>query len=336
MKEHNQSSKQHNEESKSYDWIMGNYLHCRFLETLDMISSYKLNFYKAAYHMKQILISYQDAGRNFEGVSIKHIKGLLGVHKDNHKYRLQSIKHTIPADLPDSFDAREQWPHCSTINEIKDQGSCGSCWFFLDKSENTSQAAEIVNGVYGADTVTANCAQFWFRRFRSGIFDVKDAPRTGRPAVENVGQRQATHLCSDSPETLGAWLLVPLKRYLTDTAFTAMEKCAGGFPGSAWQYWVYKGIVTGGLYNSHVGCQPYSVAACEHLSKGKRPPCGDIIDTPQCVHMCEKGYNASYTQDKHFGKKSYSIDNDEQQIKTEIFKNGPVEVAFTVYADFFT
>ncbi|KAL9876423.1 histone-lysine N-methyltransferase SETMAR-like isoform 1-T3 [Glossina fuscipes fuscipes] len=58
--------------------------------------------------------------------------------------------------------------------------------FFFDKGENASQAAKIVNGVYGSDTVTANYVQFWFRRFRSGIFDVKDAPRTGRPVVENV------------------------------------------------------------------------------------------------------------------------------------------------------
>ncbi|GFX18292.1 histone-lysine N-methyltransferase SETMAR [Trichonephila clavipes] len=58
--------------------------------------------------------------------------------------------------------------------------------FFFDKGENTSQAADIVNGVYGADTVTANYVQFWFRRFRSGIFDVKDASRTGRHLVENV------------------------------------------------------------------------------------------------------------------------------------------------------
>ncbi|GFV33145.1 mariner Mos1 transposase [Trichonephila clavipes] len=55
-----------------------------------------------------------------------------------------------------------------------------------DEGENASQVIEIVNGVYGADTVTANYVQFWFRRFRSGIFDVKDAPRTGRPVVENV------------------------------------------------------------------------------------------------------------------------------------------------------
>lgn len=36
------------------------------------------------------------------------------------------------------------------------------------------------------------------------------------------------------------------------------------------------------------------------------------------------------------GKKSYSIDSDEDQIRTEIYKNGPVEAAFTVYADFVT
>ncbi|GFW48529.1 histone-lysine N-methyltransferase SETMAR [Trichonephila clavipes] len=48
--------------------------------------------------------------------------------------------------------------------------------FFFDKGENASQAAEVVNCVYGADTVTVNYVQFRFRRFRSGIFDVKAAP----------------------------------------------------------------------------------------------------------------------------------------------------------------
>ncbi|GFV00140.1 histone-lysine N-methyltransferase SETMAR [Trichonephila clavipes] len=52
--------------------------------------------------------------------------------------------------------------------------------------ENASQAADIVNGVYRADTITANYVQFWFGLFRSGIFDVKNAPRSGRPVVENV------------------------------------------------------------------------------------------------------------------------------------------------------
>ncbi|GBM14926.1 Cathepsin B, partial [Araneus ventricosus] len=112
--------------------------------------------------------------------------------------------------------------------------------------------------------------------------------------------------------------------------------CNGGYPGSAWEYWVDKGLVTGGQYNSHLGCQPYTIASCEHHTKGKLPPCGDIVDTPQCVHMCEKGYNASYRADKHFGKKSYSVGSQQDQIKTEIYNYGPVEAAFNVYSDFLT
>ncbi|GFW76289.1 histone-lysine N-methyltransferase SETMAR [Trichonephila clavipes] len=49
--------------------------------------------------------------------------------------------------------------------------------FFFDKGENGSQEAETLDGVFGADTVTANSVQFWFHRFPSGIFDVKVAPR---------------------------------------------------------------------------------------------------------------------------------------------------------------
>ncbi|XP_067125649.1 histone-lysine N-methyltransferase SETMAR-like [Centruroides vittatus] len=58
--------------------------------------------------------------------------------------------------------------------------------FCFDKGKNACQAAEIVNDVYGPDTVTANYAQFWFRQFCSGNFDVKDAPCVGRPVIVNV------------------------------------------------------------------------------------------------------------------------------------------------------
>lgn len=34
------------------------------------------------------------------------------------------------------------------------------------------------------------------------------------------------------------------------------------------------------------------------------------------------------------GKTSYSVSSDEDDIKREIYKNGPVEGAFTVYEDF--
>ncbi|GFT92478.1 histone-lysine N-methyltransferase SETMAR [Trichonephila clavipes] len=71
--------------------------------------------------------------------------------------------------------------------------------FFFDKGENASQVAEIANGVNGADTVTANNVQFWFRRFRSGTSDVQmhlaqtatagsDVVQSGRPIFDDFFQ----------------------------------------------------------------------------------------------------------------------------------------------------
>ena len=31
-------------------------------------------------------------------------------------------------DLPESFDARDEWPDC--IQPIRSQGQCGGCWAF--------------------------------------------------------------------------------------------------------------------------------------------------------------------------------------------------------------
>ncbi|XP_023213054.1 cathepsin B-like isoform X1 [Centruroides sculpturatus] len=111
--------------------------------------------------------------------------------------------------------------------------------------------------------------------------------------------------------------------------------CDGGLPAAAWEYWVSDGIVTGGLYNSNEGCQPYQIPSCEHHNKkGPLPPCSGEGPTPPCVRSCRKGYNVTYNQDKYYGKSSYSISIDVKQIQTEIMKNGPVEADFTVYADF--
>ena len=33
-------------------------------------------------------------------------------------------------DLPESYDPREKYPKCESLNEIRDQANCGSCWAF--------------------------------------------------------------------------------------------------------------------------------------------------------------------------------------------------------------
>lgn len=108
------------------------------------------------------------------------------------------------------------------------------------------------------------------------------------------------------------------------------------------------------------GCRPYSIAPCEHHVNGTRPPCQGTQETPKCEERCIDGYSTSYPKDKHFGnsvqpwsaishlvivagaislwfpagKRSYSLPSQQEQIMTELYKNGPVEAAFTVYADF--
>lgn len=63
---------------------------------------------------------------------MSYIRGLLGVHPDSKKFRLPERQPLLGAkpfeDLPENFDARTNWDKCPTIGEIRDQGSCGSCW----------------------------------------------------------------------------------------------------------------------------------------------------------------------------------------------------------------
>ncbi|KAL1422084.1 hypothetical protein MTO96_003891 [Rhipicephalus appendiculatus] len=101
------------------------------------------------------------------------------------------------------------------------------------------------------------------------------------------------------------------------------DGCNGGYPAAAWQFYKEEGLVTGGLYGTEDGCQPYYFPPCEHHTKGPLPPCKGDGPTPECVRDCRKGYEKSYSQDKHYGKKVYTLSGDETQIKTEIFKNGP-------------
>ncbi len=48
--------------------------------------------------------------------------GILPGHAEQVK-QLPKMVHDVPNDLPDNFDARDQWPNCPTIKEVRDQGA---------------------------------------------------------------------------------------------------------------------------------------------------------------------------------------------------------------------
>ena len=72
------------------------------------------------------------AGHNlhFKGRDIEFAKGLCGVRpqKENPNPPLPVADIEPLKDIPATFDARTQWPNCTSIRLIRDQGACGSCW----------------------------------------------------------------------------------------------------------------------------------------------------------------------------------------------------------------
>merc|ERR1712126_174102 len=142
-------------------------------------------------------------------------------------------------------------------------------------------------------------------------------------------------ICIHTPENQEPLQVHVSPENLLACCFSCGFGCNGGFPGAAWSYWHRKGLVTGGLYGSKDGCQPYVLKPCEHHVNGTRMPCSEGGTTPKCHKKCENAkYTVPYSQDKSYGQKSYSIKNNVQQIQMELMNNGPVEAAFTVFEDF--
>jgi len=111
------------------------------------------------------------------------------------------------------------------------------------------------------------------------------------------------------------------------------QGCDGGYPEMAWQYWVRDGVVTGGPYDSKQGCLPYEMPPESFLSAVQKKPEGS--DTPKCEAACEKGYPLTYKADKHKGASGYQVGNGVGGMQQELFTNGPIVSAFTVYEDFY-
>ncbi|KAK8978258.1 hypothetical protein V6N11_063048 [Hibiscus sabdariffa] len=97
--------------------------------------------------------------------------------------------------------------------------------------------------------------------------------------------------------------------------------CEGGFPLVAWKYLVNNGVVT-------EKCDPYfDPIGCSH------PGCKPIYPTPKCVKKCVKG-DLLWKESKHYSVDAYIVKRQPADIMAEVYKNGPVQVSFSVYEDF--
>ncbi|XP_016709818.1 cathepsin B-like protease 3 isoform X1 [Gossypium hirsutum] len=132
-------------------------------------------------------------------------------------------------------------------------------------------------------------------------------------AVESLSDRFCIHF--------GMNISLSVNDLLACCGFLCGSGCDGGVPISAWQYFVRSGVVT-------EECDPYfDDIGCSH------PGCEPACPTPMCEKKCVKG-NQLWSQSKHYSVGAYRINSDPTDIMAEVYKNGPVEVAFTVYEDF--
>ena len=209
----------------------------------------------------------------FKGMSGEDIKSLLGVLKGGPTLPMKELDGL--AYIPESFDAREHWSHCTSIGTIRDQSNCGSCWAF------------------GAVEAMSD---------RFCIFENEQV---------SISAENLLSCCTECG-----------------------SGCNGGYPSSAWNWWLKNGLVTGGVYNSSDGCQPYSLANCDHHIQRKYKTCEGHATTPKCSEQCVSGYVNSYASDKHFGAYVYQVGVRPENIQDDIYNNGPVEATFQVYEDF--
>ncbi|XP_018578405.1 cathepsin B-like [Anoplophora glabripennis] len=73
------------------------------------------------------------ARKNFEGWTpeqLKSLAGTIGISR-NPNASIPIVFHDVQADgIPDSFDSRQIWSFCESINTVRNQGACGGCWAF--------------------------------------------------------------------------------------------------------------------------------------------------------------------------------------------------------------
>merc|ERR1719343_1078605 len=108
----------------------------------------------------------------------------------------------------------------------------------------------------------------------------------------------------------------------------------GGQPSAANEWFASTGVVTGGGYDTKVGCMDYVCPPCKEGLYPPKCPTSQCAPLLKCTKTCNNDdYTKDYTSDKTKAVSAFSV-NSASRIPSVLMTNGPLAVAFTVYADF--
>jgi len=235
-------------------------------------------------------------------------KSLMGVNGDQTKAVMDMVNQgeivqlntTDDVTIPDSFDSAENWPQCAKmINDIRDQSNCGCCWAFAGAEAASDRMCIATN----------------------------------------------------------ASMMVPLSAQ--DVCFNGggmmSMGCNGGQITSPWSYlkkgglFGGKGAVSGGQYQGSGPfgkgfCSDFTLPHCHHHGpQGSDPypaegkPGCPSEHSPAGPKSCDSSAAAPHNKfedDKYSFSGSTVTASGISGIQKAIMAGGPMEVAFTVYADF--
>jgi len=200
-------------------------------------------------------------------------------------------------ELPKSFDAREKWSNCSSIQEIRDQSQCGSCWAVSSASvmsdricihsENQSNQKRVSStDIYSC---CENCVNAADHEDMGGCFGAD--PFLAMKEWKNQGW--VTGDDYGSTNTCKPYYFPPCAHHVE---VKGMEPC---------------------------------MTLLEEL-----PNHDGYFNTPKCKRHCEASYDGKYWSDKTFGKSYYRLGTVER-MKRDLVRNGPQVVSLTVCEDLF-